>query len=114
MFNDSVECPICENDAYLIDNSLDGFMSAYYYCCSMQPFYHIYKANNEEILYYCNTGRIVINMNMWDLYDLNPKVEIIYTGGTIEEKVQLSSLPEFDAKQLPMFIKTAVRNVAFL
>lgn len=110
-------CPICDELAKHVTDE-DCYTDSYYYCCSMKPFYHMYKANNEEQLYLCNEGKIVVDSNIWTRvysgYPNNiepiPKVLIQYKN----EFIRIHTLPEFDMKNLSAFIKAAINNVAFL
>lgn len=106
-----VYCPICDAEIYETGYSDFDWNEQYYYCCSMKPFYHMYKANNEETLYMINNGKIVINTDIWTPRDGDePRVTIIYKDKSIE----LNKMPEFDPKEIEAFIKAAVNNIAFL
>ena len=102
-------CPFCDEQcAYTCDDGSDYISDYFYFCYSNKPFYHIYKECSEEILYFCNDGKIVIKKPNY-LSTLS-KVEITFKDQTIF----LNTIPEFDPKNLPAFIKAAVGNIAFL
>lgn len=113
-------CPICDKVIY--ETSDEDYGDGFYYCCSMKPFYHMYKANMREEIYYCNEGSIVtefslsLNYNISSQqYEEESKTTIIYKHKTKGQQIiTLSKLPEFDPKELPAFLKAAVNNIAFL
>ena len=104
-------CPICDAEIYEIGQGNEDWIDTYYYCCSMKPFYHMYKSNYDETVYLVNNGKLVINNNFWNSF-LNKMVlvTITYQGKSIE----INKIPEFDPKDIENFIKIAVNNMAFL
>lgn len=107
-------CPICDAEIYEMGYSSDDWNESYWYCCSMKPFYHMYKANNEETLYMVNDGKMVIETGFKYGPIITgkpfPRITITYKGNSIE----LNKVPEFDPKEIEGFIKAAVNNLAFL
>ena len=104
-------CPICDDVIHEIDNGED-WVDSYYYCCSMEPFYHMYKLSNDEELFLCNEGKIVIDTG--DIFHKQNIITITYKSNDKEDSIVLTSLPYWDPKELPAFIKAAVNNIAFL
>lgn len=108
---DYVFCPICDQPVFETED-LDDWDSTYYYCCGVKPFYHMWKNSTAEEVFLCNEGKIILDTG--DIFMTHKICTIVYKNKGREDSIVLTSIPEFDPKELPGFIKAAVNNVAFL